>query len=116
MNNGKKLLNTNPAPKGQVTIAIVGKYVDLKEAYKSLHEALIHGGIANNVSVVNLRYVNSENVNNENVRESSFKRLPGILVPGGFGYRGIEGKITAIKYARENKIPFLEFAWGCNVL
>lgn len=112
----KKIVEYESSPKGQVTIAIVGKYVDLKEAYKSLHEALIHGGIANNVSV-NLRYVNSENVNNENVREY-LKDCQGILVPGGFGYRGIEGKITAIKYARENKIPFFGICLGmqCAVI
>ena len=97
-------------------IAIVGKYVDLKEAYKSLHEALIHGGVANRVSV-NLRYVNSENVDDSNVA-ATFAGCDGILVPGGFGYRGVEGKIAAIRYARENRIPFFGICLGmqCAVI
>ena len=103
-------------PQGSVTIAIVGKYVDLKEAYKSLHEALIHGGVANRVSV-NLRYVNSENVDDSNVA-ATFAGCDGILVPGGFGYRGVEGKIAAIRYARENRIPFFGICLGmqCAVI
>ena len=100
-----KLMNDfDEAAKSKVNIAIVGKYVDLKEAYKSLHEALVHAGVANHVSV-NLKYVNSEEVTADNTREI-FKGCDGILVPGGFGYRGVEGKIEAIRYARENKIPF----------
>ena len=92
----KKLVYDCANPQGSVTIAIVGKYVDLKEAYKSLHEALIHGGVANRVSV-NLRYVNSENVDDSNVA-ATFAGCDGILVPGGFGYRGVEGKIAAIPF------------------
>jgi CTP synthase len=97
-------------PKGTVKIGIIGKYVDLTEAYKSLHEALVHGGIANNVQV-ELEYVNSEKVTAKNV-EKKLKGLDGILVPGGFGSRGIEGKILAIKYARENKVPFFGICLG----
>ena len=103
-------------PQGRVTIAIVGKYVELKEAYKSLHEALVHGGIANRVAV-DLRYVNSEEVTAENVAET-FRGADGILVPGGFGYRGVEGKIESIRYARENGIPFFGICLGmqCAVI
>ena len=112
----KKLVYDSANPQGSVTIAIVGKYVDLKEAYKSLHEALIHGGVANRVSV-NLRYVNSENVDDSNVA-ATFAGCDGILVPGGFGYRGVEGKIAAIRYARENRIPFFGICLGmqCAVI
>ncbi|MBU1230817.1 MAG: CTP synthase [Proteobacteria bacterium] len=103
-------------PKGQVRIGIIGKYVDLKEAYKSLHEALIHGGVFNEVEVV-LEYVNSEEITAKNV-EKRLKNLDGVLVPGGFGSRGIEGKITAIRYARENKVPFFGICLGmqCAVI
>ena len=99
-----------------VKIAIVGKYVDLKESYKSLHEALVHGGIANNVSP-ELIYINSEELNPENIEER-LKDAHGILVPGGFGYRGVEGKILACEYAREKKIPFLGICLGmqCAVI
>ena len=112
----KKLVYDCANPQGSVTIAIVGKYVDLKEAYKSLHEALIHGGVANRVSV-NLRYVNSENVDDSNVA-ATFAGCDGILVPGGFGYRGVEGKIAAIRYARETRIPFFGICLGmqCAVI
>ena len=112
-----KELNRRVAePKGRVRIGIVGKYVDLKEAYKSLHEALIHGGVANEVAV-DLEYVNSEEVTAKNY-EKKLKNLDGILVPGGFGSRGIEGKILSIKYARENKIPFFGICLGmqCAVI
>jgi len=97
-------------PKGAVRIGIIGKYVDLTEAYKSLHEALVHGGVANEVKV-ELEYVNSEKVTVKNV-EKKLKDLDGILVPGGFGSRGVEGKILSIKYARENKIPFFGICLG----
>ena len=112
-----KLMNDfDEAAKSKVNIAIVGKYVDLKEAYKSLHEALVHAGVANHVSV-NLKYVNSEEVTADNTREI-FKGCDGILVPGGFGYRGVEGKIEAIRYARENKLPFFGICLGmqCAVI
>ncbi len=97
-------------PKGTVSIGIVGKYVDLREAYKSLHEALVHGGVANDVAV-NLVYVNSEEIGPGNV-ETRLKGLDGILVPGGFGSRGIAGKIEAIRYARVNKVPFFGICLG----
>ncbi|GAB6888423.1 CTP synthase [Desulfothermus okinawensis JCM 13304] len=107
-----KLKSLNPGPK----IAIVGKYVDLKESYKSLHEALVHGGIANSVKP-ELVYVNSEELTVDNVYEK-LKDVQGVLVPGGFGYRGVEGKILACKFAREKKIPFLGICLGmqCAVI
>ncbi|ABB38562.1 CTP synthase [Oleidesulfovibrio alaskensis G20] len=112
----QELVDTCANPQGKVTIGIVGKYVDLKEAYKSLHEALIHGGVANKLAV-ELKYVNSELITDENVAES-LAGLDGILVPGGFGSRGVEGKIRAIRYARENKVPFFGICLGmqCAVI
>lgn len=106
----EKLVHTLQNPKGSVKIGIIGKYVDLTEAYKSLHEALVHGGIANEVKV-ELEYVNSEKLTAKNV-EKKLKGLDGVLVPGGFGARGVEGKILAIKYARENKVPFFGICLG----
>lgn len=99
-------------PKDTVTIAIVGKYVELKEAYKSLHEALVHGGIANGVAV-NLRYVNSSEITPANL-ESQLQGVQGILVPGGFGARGVAGKIEAIRHAREKRIPFFGVCLGMH--
>jgi CTP synthase len=97
-------------------IAVVGKYVSLIESYKSLTEALVHGGIANDAKV-NLKYVDSEQVDKEGV-EPILKGVNGILVPGGFGTRGIEGKIKAIQYAREKKIPYFGICLGmqCAVI
>lgn len=116
LENWEKLVHTCATPEKKITIAIVGKYVNLKEAYKSLHEALVHGGIANRVEV-DLRYVNSEMINESNAAEN-FCGCHGILVPGGFGYRGVEGKITAIRYARENHVPFFGICLGmqCAVI
>lgn len=116
LENWRKLISDSASPLGKVTIAMVGKYVDLKEAYKSIHEALTHAGVANRVAV-DLRYVNSEHVTAENCAET-FAGCDGILVPGGFGYRGVEGKIAAIGYARENNIPFFGICLGmqCAVI
>ncbi len=102
----KKLNN----PKRSASIAVVGKYVHLKDSYKSLHEALIHGGIANDCRV-NLNYVDSERIEKEKA-DGLLKGAHGILVPGGFGQRGIEGKIKAVQYARKNKIPFFGICLG----
>lgn len=109
----QNLLHNFNNPKGSVKIGIVGKYVDLKEAYKSLHEALVHGGLANRVTV-EFEYVNSEEVNAKNVA-SKLKGLDGILVPGGFGHRGVEGKMLAINYAREKKVPFFGICLGMQL-
>jgi CTP synthase len=100
-------------PVGEVTIAIVGKYVNLKESYKSLNEALTHGGIAHQLRVHH-RYVDSEEVERQGP-EALLKGADGILVPGGFGSRGVEGKIAAVRYARENEIPFFGICLGMQV-
>lgn len=100
-------------PASSTTIALVGKYVDLIDSYKSLNEALVHGGIANNCRV-NLLYVDSEQIEKEGV-EDFLKEADGILVPGGFGDRGIEGKIAAIRHARENKIPYFGICLGMQL-
>ncbi len=99
--------------KAEVTIGIIGKYVNLQDSYKSLHEALTHGGIANNCRV-NLIYIDSEEVEKKGAA-SLLKGLDGVLVPGGFGNRGVEGKIAAIRYARENKVPFFGICLGMQV-
>ncbi len=97
---------------GEVTIGIIGKYVELKESYKSLHEALAHGGLANRVAV-NFRYINAEDLSEQNLNQQ-LKGLNGILVPGGFGTRGIDGKLLAISYARQNKVPFFGICLGMH--
>ena len=99
--------------KGEVNIAIVGKYMHLEDSYLSVAESLRHGGFANGVKI-NIDYVDSEQITTKNVK-SMLKKYQGILVPGGFGSRGIEGKIIAIKYARENKIPFLGICLGMQM-
>lgn len=103
-------------PSKSVTIALVGKYIDLKEAYKSLCEALTHGGIANDAKV-NIRWVDSEDIES-NGAQAMLTGMDGILVPGGFGIRGVEGKIAAVKYAREGKIPYFGICLGmqCAVI
>ncbi|MBF0491596.1 MAG: CTP synthase [Deltaproteobacteria bacterium] len=97
----------------KITIAIVGKYVDLVDSYKSLNEALKHGGYKNAVQV-NLKYIDSEELEKNEATEV-LEGIDGILVPGGFGDRGIEGKIAAVKYARENKIPFFGICLGMQI-
>src|SRR5512143_809769 len=103
-------------PSKNVIIALVGKYIDLKEAYKSLCEALTHGGVANDARV-NICWVDSEDIETKGAAEM-LKGLDGILVPGGFGIRGVEGKIAAVKYARENKVPYFGICLGmqCAVI
>ena len=104
-----KVLNTTK----DVNIGIIGKYVNLKDAYKSLDEALTHGGIANNLKV-NLNRIDSEHLKSQNLK-SALKDVSGILIPGGFGKRGSEGKIAAIKYARLNNIPFFGICFGMQM-
>jgi CTP synthase len=102
-------------PDKEANIAIVGKYVDLKEAYKSLTEALYHGGIHSRCKV-NLTYIDSEELEKKGADfKTVFKGVDGILVPGGFGSRGMEGKIKAIKYAREEKLPFFGICLGMQL-
>jgi len=105
----KITLNT----KKSIKIAIIGKYVNLKDAYKSLDEALTHGGISNKVKV-NLVRIESDKLKPNQIRKK-LKNVSGLLIPGGFGKRGTEGKISAIKYARENKIPFLGICFGMQM-
>jgi CTP synthase len=99
--------------KGEVIIGVVGKYVDLEDAYFSVREALKHAGIHSKTKV-NIKWINSENICEDNVNEI-LENVDGILVPGGFGNRGINGKILAIKYARENKIPFFGICLGMQL-
>ncbi len=100
-------------PEGEVTIAIAGKYTSLLDSYKSLNEALLHGGIANKVRV-NLKWIDSEVFEREDVAQY-LEGVNGILVPGGFGERGTEGKIKAAQFARENKIPYFGICFGMQL-
>ncbi|MDA0707613.1 MAG: CTP synthase, partial [Proteobacteria bacterium] len=100
-------------PEGEVTIAIVGKYVELRDAYKSLSEALIHGGFANNVKV-NLEWIDAK-IFEDDTAVNELDKVDGILVPGGFGERGAEGKIAAAKFARERKIPYFGICFGMQM-
>lgn len=106
---GKKINN----PKHEINIGIVGKYTDLQDSYKSLHESFIHGGLANNCRV-RLLYYDSEDIEKKGAAQV-LRALDGILIPGGFGSRGIEGKISSIQYAREKNIPFFGICLGMQV-
>jgi len=101
-------------PEGEVTIGVVGKYTELLDAYKSLAEALSHGGIANNVKV-NLKWVNAEVFEKEEDALLHLEDVHGILVPGGFGERGVEGKISAAKFARERDVPYFGICLGMQM-
>lgn len=102
-------------PKNQVTIGIVGKYVHLKDSYKSLNEALLHGGIAHEAAV-NLEYIDSEKIESQDPAAlEKLCNVDGILVPGGFGDRGTEGKIQAVRWARENNIPYFGICLGMQM-
>ncbi|TMG82066.1 MAG: CTP synthetase, partial [Betaproteobacteria bacterium] len=96
----------------EVHIAMVGKYVDLTESYKSLSEALVHAGIHTR-SKVQIHYVDSESIERDGI--DALKGVHAILVPGGFGKRGVEGKIAAIRHARENQIPYLGICLGMQL-
>jgi len=106
------VVDSQNAPKGEVNVAMVGKYVDLTEAYKSLSESLIHAGIHTSTKV-KITYVDSEEIEKDGT--DSLKSMDAILVPGGFGTRGVEGKILAAQYARENKVPYLGICLGMQV-
>jgi CTP synthase len=99
-------------PEGEVAIAMVGKYVDLSDSYKSLNEALRHAGMKNHVKV-KIHYIDSETINADTL--SQLAKFDAVLVPGGFGKRGIEGKISAARFARENKVPYLGICLGMQV-
>jgi CTP synthase len=109
----EKMVHRLKEPKYEVKIAIVGKYIDLKESYKSLNEALVHGGAANDSRLI-LDYIDSEDVEKEG-GEALLVDADGILVPGGFGQRGVEGKIKAVRYARGNKVPYFGICLGMQL-
>jgi CTP synthase len=113
LENWQRVVHTLKNPQASVRIAIVGKYMSLKESYKSLMEALVHGGIANEVQV-DLDCIEAEKIEQEDA-ETLLKQADGILIPGGFGDRGSEGKIAAIRYARENRIPFFGICLGMQM-
>lgn len=108
----EQVLYQESNPTGEITIGMVGKYVELPDAYKSVNEALGHAGLKNRVTV-NIKYIDSQDV--ESKGEAVLAGIDGILVPGGFGERGVEGKILAAKYAREHKVPYLGICLGMQV-
>ena len=112
LSSWKKIVHALANPRHEVNIAFVGKYVDLTESYKSLTEALIHAGI-HTESKVKIHYIDSEDI--EKSGTGALKAMDAILVPGGFGKRGTEGKIAAIRYARENKVPYLGICLGMQL-
>ena len=112
LSDWKNVCNAMEFPEHEVTIAMVGKYTDLKESYKSLNEALTHAGIKTQAKV-KIEYIDSEKL--ETSGTDSLQRFDAILVPGGFGKRGVEGKISTAKYARENKVPYLGICLGMQV-
>ncbi|MBP9069599.1 MAG: CTP synthase [Bacteroidia bacterium] len=116
LDNWKNFLEKFHNPKTEVRIGLIGKYVELKDSYKSISEAFIHAGAVNDCNVI-VDWIHSESLTEENIDEK-FSSLKGILVAPGFGNRGIDGKIIAIKYARENKLPFLGICLGmqCTVI
>ncbi len=109
----KRIVDRIRDPKDEVSIVVAGKYVDLVDSYKSLHEALKHGGIANSCRV-NLDYVDSEQLETDPNILERIAQADGLLIPGGFGERGVEGKISAVRYARENKKPFFGICLGLH--
>ncbi len=108
----KRLVEALENPQHEVTVAMVGKYVDLADSYKSLNEALVHAGIHAR-SKVNIRYVDSEQIEGEGI--GMLKGVDAVLVPGGFGKRGVEGKMKAIQWAREKKVPYLGICLGMQL-
>jgi CTP synthase len=112
LSDWKEVVNSMEFPEAEVIVAMVGKYVDLTESYKSLNEALTHAGIHTHTKV-RIRYVDSEKIESEG--PECLGDVDAILVPGGFGKRGVEGKIAAVRYARENKIPYLGICLGMQV-
>src|SRR5437879_2391190 len=113
MSHWQEIIRKLIAPQHRVRIGVVGKYIELQDAYKSVYEAIIHGGVANDCGVEIVK-VDAEDIEREGA-EKVLKGLGGILVPGGFGERGIEGKIMAAKFARENKVPYLGLCLGMQI-
>ena len=110
LSNWKRIVHKIKNPQKEVTVGLVGKYVHLKDSYQSIHEALAHGGLAKQIKV-NIEYINSE----KTLSKKDLKSLNGILVPGGFGDRGIEGKLKAIQYCREQALPFFGICLGMQM-
>lgn len=108
----EQVLYAESNPNGEVTVGMIGKYVALPDAYKSVNEALKHAGLKNRLTV-NIKYIDSQDI--ETKGTELLADLDAILVPGGFGERGVEGKIMAVQYARENKVPFLGICLGMQV-
>jgi len=106
----KKLNNT----KSTVSIAIVGKYTHLRDAYKSIDEAITHSGVKNNVNV-DIKWIESSDLNNQKTIEKKLKNISGVLIPGGFGKRGVDGKINTINYCRKNNVPFFGICFGMQI-
>jgi len=113
MSHWQEIIRKLIAPQHRVRIAVVGKYIELQDAYKSVYEAIIHGGVANDCGV-EIERVDSEDIEQDGA-EKHLKGLGGLLVPGGFGERGIEGKIMAAGYARENNLPYLGLCLGMQI-
>jgi CTP synthase len=114
MGRWERIVQSVKQPEGEVTIAVVGKYTNLLDAYKSLSEALAHGGIAHNVKV-HLDWVDSQIFENDSAAVARLEKVNGILVPGGFGERGTEGKIEAVRFARERRVPFFGICFGMQM-
>ncbi len=113
MEKWKRILSVIKTPDHVVSIALVGKYVDLKDSYQSIHEALVHGGLANR-TFVEVKYIDSESLTDENMAQK-LGNVSGVLIPGGFGERGVEGKVKAVRYVREQQIPFLGICFGMQM-
>ena len=113
LNDWKRVIRAKLQPEREVNVSFVGKYTELKDSYKSINEALEHAGIKNKAQV-NINFVEAENITSKNIRKT-LKNADAVLVPGGFGERGIEGMILACKYARENNIPYLGICLGMQV-
>lgn len=111
----KQIVSVLKKPEGEIDVAVVGKYIELQDAYKSIYESLVHAGISHKVKV-NIRRVGAEDLEKDDASlDEIFQGVHGILVPGGFGNRGIEGKIQAIQYARENEVPYFGICLGMQV-
>src|SRR5438874_5205749 len=113
MGHWQEIIRKLIAPQHRVRIGVVGKYIELQDAYKSVYEAIIHGGVANDCGV-EIKKVDAEDIERDGA-EKYLKGLGGILVPGGFGERGVEGKVQAARYARENAIPYLGLCLGMQI-
>jgi CTP synthase len=114
LNDWRRMVERIMHPTSRVTVAVVGKYVELRDAYLSVKEALIHAGAAFDTEV-DILWVHSESINDENVA-AQLRGVDAIIVPGGFGERGIEGKVATAKYARENRVPYLGLCLGMQVM